>query len=48
MEEFDKNRVENSKILLEGLRFVNRKGQPLRMMRKLELDPSLMEQPLYR
>ena len=47
MEEFDKNRVENSKILLEGLRFVNRKGQPLRMMRKLELDPSLMEQPLY-
>ena len=47
MEEFGKNRLRNSKILLEGLRFVNKNGQPLRMMRRLELDPELMEQPLY-
>jgi len=42
-----RNRVENTKILLEGLRFVNKRGQPLRMMPKLELDPALLEQPLY-
>lgn len=47
MKEFEENRLRNSKILLEGLRFVNKKGQPLRMMRRLELDPALMEQPLY-
>ena len=47
MEEFEENRLRNSKILLEGLRFVNKKGQPLQMMRQLELDPELMEQPLY-
>ena len=33
--------------LLAGLSFVNRQGQPLRMMKKLELDPALLEQPLY-
>ena len=44
---FDANRINNTKILLEGLRFVNKNGQPLRMMPKLELDPALLEQPLY-
>ena len=44
---FNRNRLANAKILLEGLRFVNQNGQPLRMMRKLELDPALLEQPLY-
>jgi len=40
-------RVYNTGILLEGLRFVNKNGQPLRMMKKLELDPALLERPLY-
>jgi len=44
---FEKNRISNTKVLLEGLRFVNKNGQPLRMMPKLELDPALLEQPLY-
>ena len=45
---FDKNRRENTKILLEGLHFVNRNGQPLRMTPLLHPDPSLLVQPLYR
>lgn len=36
-----------AKTLLSGLYFVNKNGQPLRMMPKLELDPALLEQPLY-
>lgn len=41
------NRVKNAQVLLRGLRFVNRHGQPLHMMPKLELDEALLEQPLY-
>ena len=44
---FHENRRKNSGILCRGLRFVNRHGQPLHMMSKLELDPALLEQPLY-
>ena len=44
---FRENRKTNTRIRLRGLRFINRNGQPLHMMPKLELDPSLMEQPLY-
>ena len=44
---FRENRVKNSEILMRGLKFVNRHGQPLHMMPKLELDPELLEQPLY-
>ncbi len=44
---FHENRRKNSEILCRGLRFVNRHGQPLHMMSKLELDPALLEQPLY-
>lgn len=44
---YDENRLENAKIMLEGLRFVNQNGQPLRMMPKLQLDPALLDQPLY-
>ncbi len=44
---FEENRIANAKILLEGLRFVNKNGQPLRFMKRLELDPALLEQPLY-
>ena len=43
----ERNRLENAKVLLGGLRFVNKNGQPLRMMPRLELDPALLEQPLY-
>lgn len=34
-------------LLLTGVPFVNKKGQPLQMMKALELDPELLEQPLY-
>ena len=47
MEKFDENRFHSATILMGGLRFVNNRSQPLRMMKKLELDPSLLEQPLY-
>ena len=47
MEKFDANRLTNAKILQRGLRFVNKRSQPLRMMKKLELNPALLEQPLY-
>lgn len=36
-----------ARILLRGLKFVNKNGQPLRMIPKLELDPDLLEHPLY-
>lgn len=41
------DRLEQGRLLLRGLRFINVHGQPLRMMPKLELDPALLEQPLY-
>ena len=44
---FHENRKANTRILLRGLRFLNRNGQPLHMMPKLKLDPALLEQPLY-
>lgn len=44
---FDNDRLEHAKILLKSLQFVNRRGQPLHMMPKLELDPALLERPLY-
>jgi hypothetical protein len=42
------NRYNIAKILMRGLNFVNKKGQPLHMMPLLKLDPELLEQPLYR
>ena len=47
MEGVNKRRWENAKLLMRGLYFVNRRGQPLRMMPMLKLDPDLLEQPLY-
>lgn len=47
MKDVQEHRISNMKILLRGLRFINAKGQPLRMMRKLELDPALLENPIY-
>lgn len=40
-------RIKYALAQLQGLRFVNREGQPLRMMTPLKLDPELLEQPLY-
>lgn len=47
VERYHDNRLYAVKILMQGLRFVNQNGQPLRFMKKLELDPALLEQPLY-
>ena len=40
-------RINIAKLLMGSPRFVNKNGQPLRMMPKLTLDPALLEQPLY-
>ena len=42
------NRRRVVQALRKGLRFVNQNGQPLHFMKMLELDPELLEQPLYR
>lgn len=38
---------EIAELLLRGLYFVNKNGQPLRMMPRLQLDPALLETDLY-
>lgn len=47
MEDIRSNRLKTTELLLKNLMFVNRDNQPLRLMKKLELDPELLEQPLY-
>lgn len=47
MRQIQENRSTIAKLLLKRPRFVNKNGQPLRMMPKLKLDPALLEQPLY-
>ena len=47
LKSFQENRKRNSEILMRGLRFVNRHGQPLHMMPQLKLDERLLERPLY-
>ena len=42
-----KNRLQVAQLLSKDLRFINKNYQPLRMMKKLQLDPNLLEQPLY-
>ena len=44
---YDNIRLKLAKRLMGSLYFVNKNGQPLRMMPKLELDPALLDQPLY-
>lgn len=46
-ENYDENRMNIAHLLMRGLRFVNKQGQPLHMMTPLRLDPDLLEQPLY-
>ena len=43
----DANRLHIAEILLRGLRFINRRGQPLQMTPLLEPDPALLRAPLY-
>ena len=40
-------RLRVGKLMIDGLYFVNKRGQPLRMMPRLELDPALLQEPLY-
>lgn len=47
MDNLLENRTRNVDVLMKGLRFVNKNGQPLYMMPKLELDPALLEAPVY-
>lgn len=42
-----RNRLRIAELLLKAPSFVSKQGQPLRFMKKLELDPALLEQPLY-
>ncbi len=44
---YDAVRLKLAKRLMGSLYFVNKNGQPLRMMPKLELDPALLREPLY-
>lgn len=44
---YNENRLRIAQLLMRGLRFVNKQGQPLHMMTPLRLDPALLEQPLY-
>ena len=44
---YQSNRRRIADFLLRGLRFVNKQGQALKMMKPLKLDPALLEQPLY-
>lgn len=47
VKEYRKNRVKIIQALRKVVFFINREGQPLRMMKPLQLDPELLEQPLY-
>ncbi|RHT73987.1 hypothetical protein DW741_02925 [Ruminococcaceae bacterium AM28-23LB] len=47
MEDIRSDRLKMTELLLKNLMFVNKDNQPLRLMKKLELDPRLLEQPLY-
>ena len=44
---YRKIRLENAKLLMGAPYFINERRQPLGMIPLLELDPALLEQPLY-
>ena len=48
IEKIWENRKDVTRKLLSVRCFINKDGQPLQMMPKLELDPALLEQSLYR
>ena len=45
--DYAENRINIVKLLMRGLNFVNRHGQPLRPTPLLKLDPALLENPVY-
>ena len=45
--QYRKNRLKIVELLLKSPCFISKDGQPLHFMKKLELDPALLEQPLY-
>ena len=47
LKSFHDNRLKNAQIMMGGLQFVNLHGKPLRMTPMLELDPALLEAPVY-
>ena len=47
LQKYNANRKEIARILLRGLRFVNKRGQPLEFTPMLQPDPDLLDQPLY-
>ena len=47
IEALNENRLYVAGLLMRQLRFVNQRGQPLRLSRLLRPDPALLEQPLY-
>lgn len=47
VKKFAENRKNVLKVLLRDLQFINSQGQPLQLMKRLQLDPELLEQPLY-
>ena len=47
MQGVQENRMNVVDILMDKLRFIGKNGQPLHMMPMLQLDPGLLEQPLY-
>lgn len=42
-----KDRLQAITMLMKNVVFVNKDNQPLRFMKKLKLDPALLEHPLY-
>ena len=47
VEAMRKRRLAIAELFLKNLELVNPQAQPLRFMKPLELDPALLEQPLY-
>ena len=47
LERYAKNRMRVIGMLMQTPRFVNADAQPLRLMKKLKLNPALLEQPVY-
>lgn len=47
LEGFKLNRLRCAKLMMKGLRFVNKRLQPLEMTPLLQLDPALLENPIY-
>lgn len=47
IDEMNETRIKLSEFFVKGLYFVNKEGQPLRMIPLIKLDPELLEQPLY-